>query len=268
MDDIVFCPKPSNVNWGTGCIIFNMEGQILIGLRSDNKLWGSPGGTVEPNETPYDAICRETLEESGLTVKFPQYLGLAYSYDEFDNSVWTSFSFVCYDYTGEVKRQIEEVDEYKWVYPMELSNYDLFRPFIQSLQIYNDYMGTNYPIQKMTSLDQLTGIHSPGTNGGKGHYNSNGKWSYDKPGKKITSHQLQSGMTGINRANPNKIQELKNSYIRYYNRQKQVQKLYKVENDQFVFPSYKDAIKQKLVKSKDQYISLFKEQYMLFSIFK
>lgn len=44
------------------------NGDILMGKRGDSGKWTSPGGGVDPKETPWDAIVREVKEETGLVV--------------------------------------------------------------------------------------------------------------------------------------------------------------------------------------------------------
>lgn len=50
---------------GTGAIIVNSEGKILIGKGNDGK-WQLPGGHVEPGEDFEAAMLREVQEETGL----------------------------------------------------------------------------------------------------------------------------------------------------------------------------------------------------------
>ena len=52
---------------GVSAIILTPEG-ILLQRRSDNGLWGLPGGGVEPGESVSEAIVREVREETGLEV--------------------------------------------------------------------------------------------------------------------------------------------------------------------------------------------------------
>lgn len=48
------------------------SGNILTGRRRDNGLWTSPGGHVDPGESPYAAACREVLEEAGIEISIAQ----------------------------------------------------------------------------------------------------------------------------------------------------------------------------------------------------
>ena len=52
-----------------GCLIFNEKNQVLLQRRSDNKLWGNPGGIMELGETIYDTVKREVKEELGIDLE-------------------------------------------------------------------------------------------------------------------------------------------------------------------------------------------------------
>ena len=53
-------------------VIFNPAQEILIAKRpptaASGNRWEFPGGKIEQNETPYEALCRELYEELGITV--------------------------------------------------------------------------------------------------------------------------------------------------------------------------------------------------------
>lgn len=53
-----------------GVMLIVKDGLILgISRRNDKTKFGLPGGKLEPGETPMQAAIRETLEETGVTVK-------------------------------------------------------------------------------------------------------------------------------------------------------------------------------------------------------
>ena len=56
-----------------GIIIFDAEGRILLQRRSDNHLWGNPGGAMELGEEIEATLKREVLEETGLTILHPKF---------------------------------------------------------------------------------------------------------------------------------------------------------------------------------------------------
>ena len=68
--------KATELRPGVAAIIFNGEGRILLQQRSDNGLWGLPGGSVEIGESVRDAIVREVREETGLTVEVVRLIGV------------------------------------------------------------------------------------------------------------------------------------------------------------------------------------------------
>jgi ADP-ribose pyrophosphatase YjhB (NUDIX family) len=57
-------------------IVPDAEGRILLQRRSDNGLWGLPGGSVEIGESVRQAIVREVREETGLAVEVVRLIGV------------------------------------------------------------------------------------------------------------------------------------------------------------------------------------------------
>ena len=264
MDHQLYMGKPKGETWGVGILLLN-NGNILLGRRTDNNTWGSPGGGVEDGENPIDAIIREVKEETGLDINVFNltFVYRTYSYNE--GSIWNSFVFVCDRFSGELKPQAGEVEELKWVPLADLWNYILFTPTRESimvtLQRNPELIYPELAVEKMTSIEQLVDVKNPGRNGGSGVIGTGG-WQYTKPGSK-----------GVNRAapqqaqpQPNKLAELKQSYIQYFQNLKEFKQVYKVQDGQFVFPEYNNAKADGLVKDKKSYMLLFKEQYVHFAL--
>jgi len=66
----------THVRVGVGLVIRDMNGDILLERRSDNGLWGLPGGRVEPGESLLQTALREAKEETGLTIVVIRPLGV------------------------------------------------------------------------------------------------------------------------------------------------------------------------------------------------
>ena len=57
-------------------LILDARGKILLGFQKDPGVWTTPGGAIEPMETPADAAVREAWEETGLRVHLTRLLGV------------------------------------------------------------------------------------------------------------------------------------------------------------------------------------------------
>lgn len=68
--------RANQIRPGVAAIIANGAGKILLQQRSDNGLWGLPGGSVEIGESVRDAVVREVREETGLTVEVVRLIGV------------------------------------------------------------------------------------------------------------------------------------------------------------------------------------------------
>ncbi|HTS96979.1 MAG TPA: NUDIX domain-containing protein [Streptosporangiaceae bacterium] len=63
-----------------GAVINDRDGRLLLIRRGHEPgagLWSLPGGRIEPGESDQQAVTREVLEETGLTVDCGRLLGAA-----------------------------------------------------------------------------------------------------------------------------------------------------------------------------------------------
>ena len=105
---------------GSAVVIFDEDGRVLILLRPKTVRWGAgkwalPGGHIEEGETPLEAAVREVREETTLTIFSPKQFHIS----ENGEVVY----FVASVKDANVGIDFEH-DDFAWVYPEELTNYD------------------------------------------------------------------------------------------------------------------------------------------------
>jgi 8-oxo-dGTP diphosphatase len=100
---------------GSFAIIFNEQGGVLLCHRRDMDVWNLPGGHVEQNELPTEAVIRETLEETDLEVEIERLAGI---YLKPRDSEFV-FSFVCKVIGGDLG-PTNEADQLGYFDPSEL----------------------------------------------------------------------------------------------------------------------------------------------------
>ncbi len=57
-------------------VVVNDDERVLLVQRRDNGRWEPPGGVLELNETFEEGVCREVLEETGITVEVDRLTGI------------------------------------------------------------------------------------------------------------------------------------------------------------------------------------------------
>ena len=101
-----------------GCVIINDKGQVLLQKRSDDGLWGNPGGVMELGETIYDATIREVKEETNLSIDkedlelFNIYSGenQHHFYPNKDEVYYVNIVFKTTMKSGEIKKDAESYE--------------------------------------------------------------------------------------------------------------------------------------------------------------
>lgn len=94
---------------GAGTLILNDQNEVLLIKRTDNNMWGIPGGSCELGETFEEAAIRETLEETGLAINslelFSVFSGneMHHIYPNGDEVYNAVCIFTSTDYTGKIR---------------------------------------------------------------------------------------------------------------------------------------------------------------------
>jgi 8-oxo-dGTP diphosphatase len=114
-------------------IIRNEAGEILVVKRSaadDHKpgVWETPGGGIDREESPQEALAREIKEETGLSVSVGEPFNV-FTFRKNTGEFKVGITFLCNYQGGDVVLS-EEHDEYRWLRP-EMFQY---LPSVPSLQ--------------------------------------------------------------------------------------------------------------------------------------
>ncbi|MBO4928289.1 MAG: NUDIX hydrolase [Clostridiales bacterium] len=105
---------------GAGVIIVNEKNEILLGKRTDNGFWDYPAGGMELGESYEECARREAQEETGLLCGKMELLTTLsgkdtfYTYPNGDQVFLAGLIFICFEYSGEMKVQEEEVVEQRF----------------------------------------------------------------------------------------------------------------------------------------------------------
>lgn len=118
-----------------GCLIYDELGRVLLEKRTDDGLWGNPGGCMELGETPEETVKRKVFEETGLIISeielFNIYAGEEqhHIFPNGDEVYYVNIMFKTSHYTGVLKDSDSESLELKFVDIKDMPT-DLSKPFI------------------------------------------------------------------------------------------------------------------------------------------
>ena len=104
-------------------VCFDSDGRVLLGRRAIDPgagLWDLPGGFLDENELPLDALRREVREETGLELDRPEFLG--FWLEPYDGRV-----VLCLTWIAEVAgpgNAADDLSELRWFDPDDLPGAD------------------------------------------------------------------------------------------------------------------------------------------------
>ena len=102
-------------------LVFDAQQRVLLVRHAEGNDWTTPGGMIEPYETPADAALRETWEETGLLVELDGIVGVfggelcTSTYANGDEVAWVATVFRATRISGELRPDGEETLETRFV---------------------------------------------------------------------------------------------------------------------------------------------------------
>lgn len=102
------------------------QGRLLLVRHANGGLWACPGGAIDPDEAPQDAVVREVWEETGLLVEPVGLRGVfsgpefSIRYDNGDEVCYVIAVFACRQVGGTLRPDGEEVSAARFFAPGEL----------------------------------------------------------------------------------------------------------------------------------------------------
>lgn len=143
---------------GAGCLVVDKDGKVLLGRRSDDGMWATPGGHVDRGEDFDEAALRELREEAGIVGRNPTEI---YSGNHNGND---TKSFLVQDFKGKIKSN-GEMNNLKFFDLKELP-FDRMRDFAShAIKNYMMNRSLNKSLSDMVVLEELEkNIVRSGTN--------------------------------------------------------------------------------------------------------
>ena len=107
--------------------LIDRDGRVLLSQRPNGKdmagLWEFPGGKVEANESPEDALIRELEEELGILTWNSCLAPLTFASHNYTNFHLLMPLFICRKWKGTPFSKEEQ--KLNWVRPIDMKNYPM-----------------------------------------------------------------------------------------------------------------------------------------------
>src|SRR5690348_17543503 len=104
---------------------------IKRGHEPGAGLWSIPGGRIEPGETDAEALVREMIEETGLTVEVGRLIGQVRRPGR--NGAVIDIRDYAATVTGGTLRPGDDAADARWVTPRELESMEIIEGLIDAL---------------------------------------------------------------------------------------------------------------------------------------
>jgi len=118
---------------GVAGLVLDVEGRLLVQLRSDKGHWGLPGGVLDPGEAPAQGVVREVYEETGLVVRPVRLAGVVgphrIAYPNGDQVEVTASAFVCRIVGGWLESRDGESADLRFVTLADLPSSPFLAPY-------------------------------------------------------------------------------------------------------------------------------------------
>lgn len=125
-NDLLMLPSVSG-------FVFDGAGRLLLARHGDVNLWAAPGGGVDPDERPEDAVVRELKEELGIAVEVRGLIGV-YGGPEFRTLYpnghevgYVIAAYACTVVSGEPEPDGVEINDFRWVAEPDVRELDVTR---------------------------------------------------------------------------------------------------------------------------------------------
>lgn len=125
-------------------ICIDDQGRLLLGKRSDNKMWGYSGGAVEIDERVEDCAKRELYEEMGVTAGELEFFYVNsgpeahYIYPNGDEVSNFEIIYICRKWHGEPKSLDGEMEELRFFSCDEIGLSEISPPIRHVVAAYID----------------------------------------------------------------------------------------------------------------------------------
>jgi 8-oxo-dGTP diphosphatase len=117
-----------------GAVVTDGQGRLLMIKRGHEPgagLWSIPGGRIEPGESDAEAVVREMIEETGLTVEVGRLIGRVQRPGL--NGTVIDIRDYAATVTGGTLRAGDDAADARWVAPRELESLDITEGLIDAL---------------------------------------------------------------------------------------------------------------------------------------